>query len=242
MIKLITKTDVRTESKQIGKQINDTSFDAYVTRLQKRQLRELFGDALFYDFINFLENGFTSYAGTFNRDSATQITINNADVSAWNGYTLKLNTNVFVLVESAIFGGTDTVLTVSGYDVPETLSTVAYSSETKYTKLLNGENYTYDNNTIFFDGIRPFLCHHFVVSYLIDGNLKQNDVGNSVITGDLFQKSSASEINRARSEYLQNATSEYNRIIQYLDTKSSDFPLWESQQEQNLFSMQWDVI
>jgi len=242
MIKLITKTDVRTESKQIGKQINDISFDAYVTRIQKRQLRELFGDALFYDFINFLENDFTSYSGTFTRDSTTQITVTNDDVSSWNGYSLKLNDNVFVIVDNAVFGGTDTILTVSGYDVPTILTTVSYSSETIYTYLLNGQEYTYDNNTIFFDGIRPFLSHHFVVSFLIDGNLKQSDVGNLRITGDLFQGSSASQINKARSEYLQNANSEYNRIVQYLDTNYSDFPLWESKSEENLHSMSWDVI
>jgi hypothetical protein len=242
MRKLINIQDVRDNAKQIGKQINQESFNAYCNRIQKRQLTELLGQALIYDFFDFLDNGFTVHAGIYVRDSETQLTVTGEDLSLWAGYSLKINDEVFVIVKTATFDGADTVFVVEGYNLPTSISSLAYATENKYLELLNGCTYTYDGKTIKFDGLRAFLCYHWIVSYMIDGNLKQSDVGNFSITGDLFQQASPGQLNTARSEYLQNAISESNYIKQYLNTMYADYPLWEKQGSKNLVTLSWDVF
>lgn len=242
MRKLINIQDVRNNAKQIGKQINEDSFNAYLTRIQKRQLQELLGQALFYDFFNFLDNSFTNYSGTFTYSSETTFIIEGVDVTAWNGYSLRINENIFVIITNAVLSVSDTVLTVTGYDVPENIESVAFSSETKYIELLNGCTYEFEGNNILFDGLRGFLSYHWIASYLIDGDLKQNDKGNFQITGDLFQGVSSGAKNMARAEYLENALDEYNKIVQYLDINSSDFTLWESKNKENLNSLTYGII
>lgn len=241
MINLISLIDIR-QFRQVGKQVNTDLLNAYVREIQDNHLSELLGQALVYDLYNFLENGFTNNAGAFTRDSTTQITISDVDVSEWSGYSLKLNSDTFVLIDSAVFGGIDTVLTVLGYDLPSTITTIAYSTENKYTKLLNGVVYTYNSKSIEYKGLRAFLCWNWINAYLIDGNLKQNDAGNFKIIGDNFASVSTAQINQARSTYSQNATREENKITMYLNENSTLYPLWESKSTQNIMNNAWFVV
>jgi len=193
---LINITDVR-KYKQIGKQINADSFNGHVRTVQENQLTELLGKDLSYALFDYLNNNWTLSGETFERVSDTEIKAINVDLSGWNDYSIRLNKGLFLIAESANFDGTDTILTVTGNNlsntvdeygvlqlkyVPDTITSVEHKVDNSYTLLLNGdeaENY---------NGLRPFLSWHFAVSYLVDGSLKQNDVGNINVTGDLFQK------------------------------------------------------
>ena len=240
---LLNNNDVR-KYRQLSKQINNDNFNGHVRTIQFNQLSEVLGNALHYDFFNYLANSWTTQSGTFTVDSTTQITAAGIDLSTWSDYAIKINSTVFVIVETATFGGVDTVLTVTGYDLPTTITNLEYKTENNYIKLLNGTAYTYENNTISFEGLRPFLTWHFLTSYLVDGDLKQADVGNKNIIGDLYTNISQNTIKAAKSEYLENAIRSRNNIVQYLDTERSDFEKWiySGAEKENLLNYNMMVV
>jgi hypothetical protein len=239
---LTTINDVR-KYRQLGKQLNSDNFEGRVREVQENELTELLGNALSYDLFNFLDNGFSSQAGTFTRQSITQFTIVGADLSAWTSdYSLRINSNVFVNVVSATFGGADTIIIVEGYDLPSEITTVEYSAQNKYIKLLNGESYSKNGDTISFNGLRPFIIWKFLAIFATDGNVKHSDTGNFSITSANFQNPTRAEIAAAKSTYLENSTREENRIIDYLNEKNTDFPLWEQKGNENIIDFDFIVI
>lgn len=238
---LTTINDIR-KCRQLGKQLNSDNFEGRVREVQDNELTELLGRPLAYDFFNFLDTGFSAQAGTFTRDSDYQLTATALDLSTWADYSLRINDDVFVIVESAIFGGVNTIITVKGYILPETLTTIEYSAENKYIKLLNGTIYTYDSKTISFNGLRPFVSWKLLAIFTEDGTIKHSDVGNFSITSPNFQSPSFGDKRAARANYLQNSTREENRIIDYLNENSTDFPLWDSTSNENVEQFNFTVI
>jgi len=234
MTQLLTISDVR-NFRQLGKQVNADNFTARVKEVQDNQLCELMGSDMYTDFSTYIDDSWNTSSETFVRNSYTQMTATNVDLSSWVGYGLRINSTVFVTVESATFGGTDTIIIVSGYDLPETLTTTEYKTESKYLSLLNGA----DKNT---NGLRGFMSWHLLNIYLLDGDLKQSDVGNVKFTGELFDRPSFKQKNTAGSGYLQNATREENKIIEYLNDNSIDFPLWSVEAESNLNKYDFVII
>lgn len=243
---LTTISDIR-KRRQLGKQLNDDNFDARVREVQDNELTELLGRALSYDLFNFLDNGFTAQAGTFTRNSDFQFTATGIDLSALSGNSLRINdtTNnieVFVIVATAVFGGVDTIITVAGYILPTLINTVEFSAETKYINLLNGVSYTKDSKTIQYNGLRGFISWKFLAIFLSDGNVKHSDTGNFSITSPNFQGPTKGDKVAARSTYLQNSTREENHIIDYLNTLSTTFPLWDSKNMENLENFNFIVV
>ena len=231
---LISIDDVRNNYRQLGKQVNEENFNGHVREAQENTLDELLGRAMAYAFYSFLENGFSESSETFTRNTDNQLTAEGVDLSVWAGYSLKINDNIYVLVYSAVFGGVDTIIKVLGYTLPTTLTKIEFSSENKYTKLLNGTAYELNNKTISFKGLRPLIIWHFLASYLIDGSLKQSDVGNINIVGANFSNASGRQISEARANYLENATRERNYIIDFLNENNSIYSLYEAQSKQNI--------
>lgn len=238
---LTTINDIR-KYRQLGKQANTDNFEARVLEVQTNEFTELLGRALTYDLFNFLDNGFTVQAGAFTRNSDYQFTAAALDLSLWVGYSIRINDEVFVLVKTATFGGVDTIITVEGYILPTLLTTIEYSTENKYTKLLNGTSYLNDGETIAFNGLRGFIGWTFLAILLADANVKHSDTGNFSITSNNFERPSNAAINAAKSTYLSNSAREENHIIDYLNTNSSSFPLWNSKSETNIENSSFIVI
>lgn len=244
---LTTINDIR-QYRQLGKQLNDVNFQGRAREVQDNELTELLNQALAFDFFDFLDNAdnWTTQAGTFTRDSDFQFTASNLDLSSWADNSLRINNSdnstVFVVVKTAVFSSPNTVITVEGYVLPITLTTIEFSIENKYVKLLNGESYTKDSDTIQFNGLRPFIAWKFLAIFLSDGSVKHSDTGNFSITSSNFERPSNASISASRSTYLQNSTREENNIIDYLNEKSTDFPLWDSKGQENIENYNFIVI
>lgn len=249
---LINKTDVR-KYRQISKQVNDDGFNARARAVQDTELCDLLGDALFYAFMSFLGVGWIAYAGTVTRTSDTEITIEGADVSGWLNYSLKLNNDTYVIVVSANYDGTDTVLTVTGNNltntpnttnyVPATITDLAFKTENAYTKLLNGTTYTLDSNTVLYQGIRPFLSWHWLSQYVTDGGMKQADMGNVGYMGETFSHAPSKQLQMAKDEYSQKVIVTRNQIVKYLDIENTSYPLWESRAKiENRMTFELNII
>jgi hypothetical protein len=238
---LTTISDVR-KYRQLGKQVNQDNFNGIVREVQENELTELLNEPLSYDFFNYLENNWTEQAGTFTRDSDYQFTAANLDLSGWTDYALRINDEVFVIVKTAVFGGTDTIIVVEGYILPETLTTIEYKAENNYVKLLNGTTYTVNNNTIKYNGLRPYISWKFLTVYLSEGSVKQSDTGNFTLMPDNTRRPNAGDLNSAKSIRLQNSLREYNRITNYLNENSTIFPLWEAKGDENITNLEMIII
>lgn len=243
---LITIDDIR-KYRQLGKQLNTDNFEGRVREVQENELTELLGRALSYDFFNELDNNWSVQTGTFTRDSDYQFTATGVDLSAWANYALRINdtTNnkeVFVIVKTAVYGGADTIITVEGYILPSELTTIEYKAENKYIKLLNGTSYTLDSQTINFNGLRPFIAWKLLAIFVSDGTIKHSDVGNFSITSPNFTQPNTGDKKAAKSTYLQNSVREENNIIDYLNENSTDFPLWESTNNENIENFNFFVV
>lgn len=240
---LITINDVR-NYRQLGKQLNADNFEGRVREVQENELTELFNRALTYDFFNFLDNGFLAQTGSFTRDSDRVFTAVGQDLSSWVDYSVKINDSEFGIVKTAIYGGSDTVVTLTDESeiLPETISLVEHSSENKYIKLLNGTTYTSCGNTVRFNGIRTFISWKMLAIFVMDGTIKHSDVGNFSIKSMNFDTPSVSDKHAAKSIYLQNSTREENRIIDFLNEESAIYPLWDSKKDENIQQGSFIVI
>ena len=247
-MKLLTTIEDIRQYRQLGKQTNEINFEGRVREVQDNELTELLNRPLAFDFFDFLDNisNWTTQAGTFTRDSDFQFTATGVDLSAWVDYSLRINNSdnstVFVIVKTAVFGGADTIIIVEGYVLPTTLTTIEYNTENKYIKLLNGESYTKDSETIQYNGLRPFISWKLLAIFVTDGTIKHSDTGNFSITSPNFQRPSSAEINASKSTYLSNSTREENHIIDYLNEKSTTFPLWDSKGNENIENFNFVVI
>jgi hypothetical protein len=215
-----------------------------VREVQENELTELLNRALTYDFFNSLDNGFSVQAGTFNRTSDRVFVAVGLDLSSWVDYAVKINNSSFGVIETAVFGGADTTITLTKQSdvLPESLNVVEYSNDSKYIKLLNGTTYTYDSNPVDFNGIRPFLTWKLLAIFVSDGTIKHSDVGNFEIKSMNFQAPKSGDKFAARSGYLQNSAREENNIIDYLNTESKIYELWRSKGQENIQSYNISII
>lgn len=236
---LISISDVR-KYRQLAKQINQDNFDGITREIQENELTELLGDALSYDFFNYLDNGWNIQTGTFVKNNNYQFTATALDLSAWTGYALKINDDTFVIVKTAIFGGADTIITVEGYALPETLATIEYRLDNNYIRLLNGGIYTVGGNTIKYNGLRPFISWKFLAIYTVEGRVKHSDVGNVTIMPE--NRPSERDLNSAKSTRLQNSLREYNRIVNYLNENQINFHLWYNKSDENITNLEMIII
>lgn len=236
---LTTISDVR-KYRQLGKQLNQDNFDGITREIQENELTELLGDALSFDFFNYLDNDWSLQAGSFVRNSDQQFTATALDLSSWAGRALRINDTTFVIVKTAVFGGPDTLITVEGYVLPDTLTTIEYKLENNYIRLLNGDTYIVSKNPIKYNGLRPYISWKFLAIYTTGGNVKHSDTGNFTIMPE--NRPNGKDLNAARSIRLQNSLREYNRIVNYLNEKQSDFPLWESKRDENITNLEMIII
>ena len=158
---LITISDVSTYRK-IDPKFNEEKFNSYVTDVQRKNLRNLLGAALYYAFMN--------------------------DARA------------------------------SGI----------------YKTLLDGTTYAYNNETIEYYGIKPYLVYNWLALATREGALHITTHGAVNFTNNPQLHFEASkEKERIASNYQQTAQDYGNDIIKFLNNNNSDYPLWKSDQETN---------
>jgi hypothetical protein len=100
------------------------------------------------------------------------------------------------------------------------------SEYSAYQDLLNGVTYTYNSQTIKFEGVKPCLVYYAYARMI--KNQQVNVAPHSVVQKltPQSQPVSASMIKLQVDDALSAAVVYQNEIIQFLDTKSTDYPLW----------------
>lgn len=103
-----------------------------------------------------------------------------------------------------------------------------------YTTLVNGESYTYDNETVEYFGLKPFLAFHWLAINNREGDIRQADYGNIMYSDnpqDNMTKMSKSQKDEVNASYMSSSVSYRNNIVQYLNEKDDDYPTWEGRCE-----------
>lgn len=99
-----------------------------------------------------------------------------------------------------------------------------------YDALVNGEEYEIiSGEPIKFYGLKPFLCHSTLCVILARNNFRITDYGNMGFSNDpqsYLNKSSKTDKNDAAESFRMSAIDYRNDIVDYLNEKYSDFPLW----------------
>jgi hypothetical protein len=95
-----------------------------------------------------------------------------------------------------------------------------------YEALRSGESYTYNTNTIQFDGVKPMLSLYALARF-VEAN-PANITRYGVVTKTPQQSTPADPaIVRGMVNSLRSAALGYqNQVIQYLETKAATFPLY----------------
>jgi hypothetical protein len=101
-----------------------------------------------------------------------------------------------------------------------------------YADLLNGKSYTYQNQTIQYYGLKPYLCYLWLAIGCREGDLFMSNYGAIEFVNNPqqnFESSKAKE--RIATNYIQTAQDYANDIIKFLNENKSDYPIWEGDSE-----------
>lgn len=240
---ILNNDDVRKYG-TLSKQVRDDLFNQHARQAQQVYLNELIGGALYYELVDNLTNNWTTEAtNDYTRNSDTQFTINGVDATSLSGQALKVNSDYFYTVVSAVYDLTNTIVIVKGFrSLPQTISTLEYKAETKHIKLLNGETYTDGcGDTVFYYGLYPYLSYYFLNSFNDTGSLKHGEQSNATLTDQFFTQPDPNLQKRAKDNYLTSAQRYGNTIIDYICQKSTDFPNADTQPEQTIKSFDFSV-
>jgi hypothetical protein len=104
-----------------------------------------------------------------------------------------------------------------------------------YFDLLNGKDYTYQEKTVHFYGLKPALVYWFLAIATREGDLFQSGYGAIQLVNNPQQNfETAKEKERIAAGYMETAQEYINDAIKFLDTNADLYPLWEStESEQN---------
>lgn len=97
---------------------------------------------------------------------------------------------------------------------------------THYTNLLNGIAYTYNGQTVYFDGVKPFLVYHTLARFIQNNSTHVTRFG--VVTKVVAQSTpaDAQTIRQIVNEMKSNGETYKAQISQYLLTNQSTFTLY----------------
>lgn len=99
-----------------------------------------------------------------------------------------------------------------------------------YDDLVNGTDYTLNSEKVEYYGLKPYLSYLFLNEYTLSGDSYHSDYGNVVLTDnpqDLLMRASYREKQDLQNLYKQNAAQYEGEIRDFINTNSSDYPLWQ---------------
>jgi hypothetical protein len=116
------------------------------------------------------------------------------------------------------------------------------TADTKYAELLNGKEYTYQGETVLFPGLKPYLVWGWLSKLPLEGNVHHTQSGDVSYLRDVTANPSKSALSQAKENYKKNILIERNKIVQFLDTESATYPLWDYTGKQNESNYQFNII
>jgi len=95
-----------------------------------------------------------------------------------------------------------------------------------YKILIEGEDYEYQNNTIYFDGLKPMLCYIAYARMIAQHGIKVTRYGLVKKTTQESEHADDGSISRLLTKARTTAKFYQKQANQYLDTKRTTYTLW----------------
>jgi hypothetical protein len=100
-------------------------------------------------------------------------------------------------------------------------------AEQKYLDLLNGVDYTYDSNTITFEGLLGAIAYFAIARYLNFANTASTPYGIKIKTSEHSSEPSSVQV-RAQIDQARTSANFYlNETKQFLDENYASYLLWK---------------
>ena len=115
-------------------------------------------------------------------------------------------------------------------------------TDAKYIDLLNGKEYTYNNQTILYQGLKPFLCWAWLLKLPLEGNNHHTQSGDFAYIHDTVSRPSKYEVMQVTESYKSSKIVQRNGVIRFLNENSQDYALWASSYENNSSDLAFDFI
>ena len=96
----------------------------------------------------------------------------------------------------------------------------------KYQKLLNGGTYTYNSQTIYFDGVKAMLSYYALARFVVANPVNVTRMGVAIKTLQQSEPADAATIKYFVNDLRGTAIGYQNQIIQFLITNPTDYPLY----------------
>ncbi len=126
------------------------------------------------------------------------------------------------------------ILNAQLYDLRPVLGDALYvdmvknRNDANYLRLLDGDEYTYNNVTYFFQGIKKALVHYSYARYALRSGATDTATGLVVKTTEFSQPLDEKAVAR-ESEYHRNlAVAALNDCVDFIVRNKSDYPLYYS--------------
>lgn len=97
----------------------------------------------------------------------------------------------------------------------------------KYQKLIHGDKYTVGGIEIEFPGLKAVLSYFTYSRYVMDSNISDTPFGMVQKTNEFSQPISSTEKRDRRDKSISDAHTYWQRVVDYLNAKKADFPVWE---------------
>jgi hypothetical protein len=98
----------------------------------------------------------------------------------------------------------------------------------EYEFLLSGGTYTYNSQTIQFDGIRPMLCYYALKRFVVNNPVHITRMGITTKNTDQSDPTDLKTIQAIANELLSVAVGYQEQVIKYLENNTSIFTIWNT--------------
>ena len=115
-------------------------------------------------------------------------------------------------------------------------------SQDKYDKLLKGKTYVYNNETIYYPGLKPFIIWCFLLKNINEGNINHTNRGTLQFNPDTSVPAEKYQIQQTVGSYQLNIKTEENNIKRFLNQNYIDYPLWDILHEDNTTALSIQVL
>lgn len=115
-------------------------------------------------------------------------------------------------------------------------------TDTKYTELLGGKVYTYNLESIYYPGLKPWLVWNWLLKNIHEGNINHTNRGTLQFNPETAIQSEKYQIQQTIGAYQLNIKTEENNIKRFLNENYTNYPLWDIESEDKTTGLSIQVL
>lgn len=114
------------------------------------------------------------------------------------------------------------------YDLMTKFTQAGDDMYSAYQDLIDGKEYTYGSHTVYFSGIKPMLAYFTLARFIVSQQVNITRFGVTQKLTPQSEPTSFAAIQAEANQMKSTAISYQNELIQFLETKASTYPLYNT--------------